>query len=201
MQRFLTLVLLLAVAAAAGYFILWQDKPPEPEPETSASDESPATAAPEADIVAQSIELTQGRAGKIMWSLEAQTGEYDEAAGIIDLDQPRITYYLGEKREKVRLGSKTGTVYQNEDRLILRQGVTGAYDVFDIGADQLDYDGEDGELVLVGDVTMRRSGLELFSQHSVIHLLSKNMTATGNVTAVIRRHEFETDPEAQESEQ
>ncbi|MDK2955000.1 MAG: hypothetical protein PWQ57_496 [Desulfovibrionales bacterium] len=191
MPRLLAVLLVLAAAAGAGYFFFGRggagnDAPPPVVSNQSAASESQ----PEADIVADAIELTQGQAGRIMWSLKADTGRYHEQDGLIDLDEPRITYFLGEKREEVHLGSQAGTVYQKQDRIVLSELVSGSYDAFDIKANRLDYEGEGGALILSGAVSLKRFGLDLDADKAVIHLLNKTMTATGNVTAVIRRDEL-----------
>jgi LPS export ABC transporter protein LptC len=198
MRRLLALLLVLAAAAGVGYIFFGLDDGDDAgsgsvSPVVSDQNATPESQ-PEADIVADSIELTQGRAGRIMWSLKADTGRYHETDGLIDLEEPRITYFLGKDREEVRLGSRAGTVYQQQDRVVLSERVSGAYDAFDIKANRLDYEGEGGELILSGAVSLKRFGLDLDADQAVIHLLNKTMTATGNVTAVIRRDELASEP-------
>lgn len=139
----------------------------------------------EAEVVAQDVELVQGRQGALEWKLLAKTAKYNQEEKLVGVTAPRLTAYYGEERREVFIKADRGEVDQGKDNLTLYDNVTGRFGKLDITAPYLDYVGGDDMVYIKGGVHLVKPELDLTAEEAVIDLEKRELVATGGVTAIL----------------
>lgn len=148
----------------------------------------------EASVVAQDVELTQGRQGAMEWKLLAKTAKYNQEAKLVGVTDPRLTAYYGEDRREVFIRADRGEVDQSKDNLTLYDNVTGRFGRLDISAPHLDYNGGDDKVFITGGAHLTKPELDLTAEEAEIDLEKRVLVATGNVKAVIHPAALKASP-------
>ncbi len=148
----------------------------------------------EAAIIAEDIELVQGKQGAMTWKLLAKTAKYNQEKKLVGVTRPQLTAFYGEKRQEVYVKADRGEVDQTEDNLTLYDNVTGRFGDLALNAQNLDYVGAIDKVYLKGGVTVRRPDMTLKASAVEINLVTRQMIAAGGVEALLAPKGFETNP-------
>lgn len=141
--------------------------------------------APEPEILARDVEFVQGDEGRVNWRIRASRAEYDQDNGVVDVDHPQMTSYLGRDRREVFVRADVGTVNQQQDSLTLRSNVDGRFGLFSIKAESLDYFGVMQKVFLKGGVSVSRPDISINARAVEINIATHRLVAAGGVTAVL----------------
>jgi len=139
----------------------------------------------EAQVVAQDVELVQGRKGAMEWKLLAKTAKYNQEKKLVGVTDPRLTAFYGKDRREVFIRADRGEVDQAKDNLTLYDNVTGRFGGLDIYAPFLDYVGGEDKVYIRGGVHVKRTDLDMTADEAEIDLESRVLIATGKVNAVL----------------
>ncbi|MDC0335951.1 LPS export ABC transporter periplasmic protein LptC [Pseudodesulfovibrio sp.] len=148
----------------------------------------------EAAIVAEDIELVQGKQGAMTWKLLAKTAQYNQEKKLIGVERPQLTAYYGEDRQEVYVKADRGEVDQNDDNLTLYDNVAGRFGDLSLNAQHLDYVGAIDKVYLKGGVIVRRPDMTLEASAVEIDLVSRKLTAAGGVKALLAPKGFDANP-------
>lgn len=139
----------------------------------------------EANVVAEDIELVQGKQGAMTWKLLAKSAKYNQGKHLIGVEYPQLTAYYGEDRQEVYVKSDRGDIDQTNDNLTLYDGVTGRFGDIALDAQQLDYVGAIEKVYLKGGVTVRHPDMTIKAAAVEIDLVSRELIAAGGVEALL----------------
>lgn len=148
----------------------------------------------EADIVAEDIELVQGKQGAMTWKLLAKTAKYNQEKKLVGVTRPQLTAYFGDDRQEVYVKADRGEVDQTEDNLTLYDNVTGRFGDLALNAQHLDYVGAIDKVYLKGGVTVRRPEMTLTASAVEIDLIDRQLVAAGGVEALLAPKGFDGNP-------
>ncbi|MBN2140734.1 MAG: LPS export ABC transporter periplasmic protein LptC [Desulfovibrionaceae bacterium] len=149
-----------------------------------------------ADIVAQDIELVQGKQGKVLWRLRAASAEYDQKKGVVLVRGPQMSSYVGEDRREVYVRGRMGEVNQKDNNLTLWDDVQGRFGLFVLKADTFDYIGAMDKIFLKGGVSVSRPDISVNATAIEIDISARELVAAGQVTARITPEDFLGDLDA-----
>ncbi|NDV19205.1 LPS export ABC transporter periplasmic protein LptC [Pseudodesulfovibrio sp. JC047] len=197
MKRRPTLIILLifAIGLVAGLTInavFFADPIIEHEALQTEGSKSRQRLLEEANVVAKDIELVQGKQGSLTWKLLAKTAKYNQERGLIGVETPQLTAFLGTDRKEVYVRSDRGEVDQANDNLTLYDNVSGRFGTLALDAQQLDYVGAIDKVYLKGGVTVRRPDLTIQATALEIDLVTRQLVAAGAVTALLAPEGFDT---------
>ena len=171
-----------------GLFLSRGERPGGEEPKTGGKERSaPAGALGGADIVAQDIELVQGKGG------QARNAEYNQDKGRVMVVKPQMLSYVGEERREVYIQAERGEIDQQGDNLTLWDRVEGRYGHFALSADNFDFIGAMNKVFLKGSVQVRRPDMSIDAAAVEIDLASRELVAAGGVTAFIASRDVNLD--------
>lgn len=148
----------------------------------------------EADIIAEDIELVQGKQGAMTWKLLAKTAKYNQDKKLIGVDRPQLTAFFGEDRQEVYVKADRGEVDQTNDNLTLYDNVTGRFGDLGLTAQHLDYVGAIDKVYLKGGVTVQRPDMTLKAVAVEIDLITRQLVAAGGVEALLAPKGLEETP-------
>ncbi len=148
----------------------------------------------ESAIVAEDIELVQGKQGAMTWKLLAKTAKYNQEKKLIGVERPQLTAYYGEDRQEVYVKADRGEIDQNDDNLTLYDNVTGRFGDMSLNAQHLDYIGAINKVYLKGGVTVRRPEMTFKAAAVEIDLVERQLVAAGGVEALLAPRGFEEIP-------
>lgn len=146
----------------------------------------------EADVVGEDVELTQGADGRIDWKVQAKSAQYDETKGLVAVNLPQLTAYIGEERGEVFLRADRGEVDQTGDNLRLWDDVIGRYGRFAVSAADFDYIGSMNKIYLRGQVCIERQDMAVNATTVEIDITARTLVAAGGVTATLSPRELES---------
>lgn len=141
--------------------------------------------ADEPDIAAQDVEIVQGSGGEIRWRLRAQKAEYDQTRGVVRVERPQMTSYLGPDRQEVFIMSEQGVVDQGADNMEFSGGVVGKVSDFTLKARSFDFLSETNIITLRGMVELTRPDMVVHAGVVRIDLANRQMVADEGVDAEI----------------
>lgn len=177
-----------------GLFLSRGEKPADEESRPGAREKSgPAGALGGADIVAQDIELVQGKAGQVQWRLRARNAEYNQGKGRVMVVKPQMLSYVGEERREVYIQAERGEIDQQGDNLTLWDRVEGRYGHFALSAESFDYIGAMNKVFLKGGVQVRRPDMSIDAAAVEIDLTTRELVAAGGVSAFIASRNVDLD--------
>ena len=142
----------------------------------------------EAAIIAEDIELTQGKQGVMTWKLQAVAAQYNLEKGLVGVDRPQLTAYFGDDRQEVYVKADRGEVDQADDNLTLHDNVTGRFGDLALDAQHLDYVGAINKVYLKGGVTVRHPDMTLTAAAVEIDLVTRQLVAAGGVSTLLAPH-------------
>lgn len=145
------------------------------------------------EISADDILLEQGSAGALDWKLLARKANYDQNKRLVLVDHPQLTAFFGTDRKEVYVRADSGEVDQRNDNLTLYDNVDGRFGMFSVKAKNFDYVGAIDKVVIKGGVRVARPDLQLNATAVEIDLLSEQMVAAGDVSAVLRTNAINAD--------
>jgi len=177
-----------------GLFLSRGERPGGEEPKTGGKERSaPAGALGGADIVAQDIELVQGKGGQVQWRLRARNAEYNQDKGRVMVVKPQMLSYVGEERREVYIQAERGEIDQQGDNLTLWDRVEGRYGHFALSAENFDYIGAMNKVFLKGGVQVRRPDMSIDAAAVEIDLTTRELVAAGGVSAFIASRNVDLD--------
>lgn len=141
--------------------------------------------APEPEILARDVEFVQGKDGNVDWRIRAAAAQYDQDNGIVSVDFPQMTSYLGQERREVFVRADSGQINQQQDTLSLRSNVDGRFGMFSIKSESLDYFGVMQKVFLKGGVSVSRPDISINARAVEINIATHQLVAAGGVTAVM----------------
>ena len=115
----------------------------------------------EANVVAEDIELVQGKQGAMTWRLLAKSAKYNQEKHLVGVEHPQLTAYYGKDRQEVYVKADRGDIDQANDNLTLYDGVTGRFGDIALDAQHLDYVGAIDKVYLKGGVTVRHPDMTI----------------------------------------
>lgn len=183
--------LVLGIAVKEVFF---SDPLIEEEREAPLAEKSRKQLLDEADIIAEDIELVQGKQGAMTWKLLAKTAKYNQEKKLVGVERPQLTAFYGEDRQEVYVKADRGEVDQTDDNLTLYDNVTGRFGDLALTAQNLDYVGAIDKVYLKGGVTVRRPDMTLKAVAVEIDLISRELVAAGGVEALLAPKGFEENP-------
>ncbi|QJB57651.1 LPS export ABC transporter periplasmic protein LptC [Pseudodesulfovibrio sp. zrk46] len=148
----------------------------------------------EADIVAEDIELVQGKQGAMTWKLLAKSAKYNQEKKLIGVVRPQLTAYYGDDRQEVYVKADRGEVDQQDDNLTLYDNVTGRFGDMELIAQHLDYVGAIDKVYLKGGVIVRRPDMTLQAAAVEINLVTHELVAAGRVNALLAPEGLDKNP-------
>lgn len=148
----------------------------------------------EADIVAEDIELVQGKQGAMTWKMLAKTAKYNQEKKLVGVDKPQLTAFYGDDRQEVYVKADRGEVDQADDNLTLYDNVTGRFGDLELNAQHLDYVGAIDKVYLKGGVIIRRPDMSFKSTAVEIDLATRQLVAAGGVEAFLAPQGIESSP-------
>ncbi|QGY41128.1 LPS export ABC transporter periplasmic protein LptC [Pseudodesulfovibrio cashew] len=184
----LSILIIFAVGMTIGIAVktyFFSDPLVMEQPAPSTADMSREELLNQADIVAEDIELVQGKQGAMTWKLLAKTAKYNQKRKLIGVTRPQLTAYFGEDRKEVYVKADRGEVDQSNDNLTLYDNITGRFGDMELVAQYLDYVGAIKKVYLKGGVTVRRPDMTLTATAVEIDLVSRELTAAGDVKALM----------------
>lgn len=177
-----------------GLFLSRGEKPAGEEPKAGGKERgAPAGALGGADIIAQDIELVQGKAGQVQWRLRARNAEYNQDKGRVMVVKPQMLSYVGEERREVYIQAERGEIDQQGDNLTLWDRVEGRYGHFALSAENFDYIGAMNKVFLKGGVQVRRPDMSIDAAAVEIDLATRELVAAGGVSAFIASRNVDLD--------
>jgi len=193
----LSFILIFAVGLALGLSVkaLFFSAPiVEKAADSAKTEKSREDILKEADIIAEDIELVQGKQGAMTWKLLAKSAKYNQEKKLIGVDRPQLTAFYGDDRQEVYVKADRGEVDQNDDNLTLYDNVTGRFGDMELIAQHLDYVGAIDKVYLKGGVTVRRPDMTLQASAVEIDLATRQMVAAGGVEALLAPKGFDENP-------
>ena len=148
----------------------------------------------EADVVAEDIELVQGKQGAMTWKMLAKTAKYNQEKKLIGVDKPQLTAYYGDDRQEVYVKADRGEVDQSDDNLTLYDNVTGRFGDLELNAQHLDYVGAIDKVYLKGGVIIRRPDMSFKATAVEIDLVTRQLVAAGGVEALMAPQGLDESP-------
>ena len=176
-----------------GLFLSRGETPKGESKPTAQEKTSPAGALGGADIVAQDIELVQGKAGQVQWRLRARNAEYNQDKGRVMVSKPQLQSYVGEERREVYIQAERGELDQQGNNLTLWDRVEGRYGHFALSADNFDFIGAMNKVFLKGGVQVRRPDMSIDASAVEIDLNTRELVAAGGVSAFIASRNVDLD--------
>lgn len=137
------------------------------------------------DLSLKGVELTQGEAGATQWRLTAEKASYDQEQNRVEVDSPKVTYFLKDGGE-LRVTAPSGEVRQDEQTASLWPEVEATYQNNDIRAERLTWSGENKTLVLSGNVRLENPDMEFTAPELRVLLDQNTLTAENGVHVVLR---------------
>lgn len=179
MKRLLWAVAILAVLAAGSY-AAWRFSGLG----KAAREVAKAAKDTKVDVSVQGLTLSQGKEGKLSWTLSAQRAEYLQEQGRIRVYNPRLVYYAEDrdgKRHEVVVSAPQGEVDQEKEVADLGPAVRIDSNNSTIQADALHYAGAGRTLRLSGHVSLLHRSLSMNATEVVLDLTTNEITARGGV--------------------
>lgn len=189
--------LIFAVGLTLGVMVkamFFSDPVVEEKVEESTAEKTRQQLLNEADVVAEDIELVQGRQGALEWKLLAKSAKYNQEKKLIGVTRPQLTAFFGDDQQEVYVKADRGEVDQSSDNLTLYENVTGRFGDLELIANHLDYVGAMNKVYLKGGVTVRRPEMTLTAVAVEIDLVSRELVAAGGVEALLAPKGFEENP-------
>lgn len=148
----------------------------------------------EADIIAEDIELVQGKQGFMTWKMLAKTAKYNQEKQLVGVEKPQLTAYYGDDRQEVYVKADRGEVDQSDDNLTLYDNVTGRFGEMALNAQHLDYVGAIDKVYLKGGVVIRRPDMSFEAAAVEIDLVTRQLVAAGGIKALLAPRGLENSP-------
>ena len=136
------------------------------------------------DVSVQGLTLSQGKEGRLSWTLSAQRAEYLQEQGRIRVYNPLLVYYADDRkgrRYEVRVSAPQGEVDQGKEEADLGPEVRIESSNSTIHADALHYAGAGRTLLLTGHVVLVHNELTMNASEVVLDLKTNEITARGGV--------------------
>lgn len=193
MRTLVVFLLVFAVIGGGAYWLFVADDAAQHSIAPDVADQPPDDAmntaerhddSTPADLTVEGFELTHGQDGRAEWTLVAERGIYRQAGGVVDVENPTVTYYL-ENGESVIASAPRGEVTQEKNSASLHPDVTIMYKGTRVSADRLDYSGKGRVLDLSGGVSLQGGGWSSLAESMRIDLERDTVEAVGGVTANI----------------
>lgn len=173
---FLAVVAALAAAAAGVWYFSGLGK--------VAREAAQAARDAKVDVSVQGLTLSQGKEGRLSWTLSAERAEYLQEQGRIRVYNPRLVYYAEDRkgqRHEVLVTAPQGEVSQEREEAAIGPGVHIQSGNSTIRADMLYYAGAGRTLRLEGDVSLTHEQLSLNATEAVLDLKTFEIVARGGV--------------------
>ena len=143
------------------------------------------------DLSLEGVTLRQGKDGRLLWTLNATSADYQKDEGFVLLSNPKILYFQDDKPEPLYVEGDHGKVDQKNDQAFIWSNVTVRYQDALLTAARLHYDGSKRLLMFDDDVVMVRGDMRLMADAAELDLKDENLLARGNVRArIIARSSF-----------
>ncbi|WP_462326924.1 LPS export ABC transporter periplasmic protein LptC [Desulfobaculum sp.] len=174
--RMLLVAVLVLVTMLGAAYIIWRGS-------GASVDDVPITAPP-VDMAMQGVELTRSAGDGSLWTLKAESADYEKQDGRITVEAPVIDW-TKEGREPVHIVAPKGRVDQATGsaelwpEVVVTSGDTTVY------SKRLNYDGEARIITVREDVRIVREGMTLRAPEVVYDLSTNVITATGGVESVM----------------
>ncbi len=181
-------------AGVAVKALFFSDTAIQPKVEEQLTEKTREQLLNEADIIAEDVELVQGKQGAMVWKLLAKTAKYNQEKKLVGVTRPQLTAYYGEDRQEVYVKADRGEIDQTEDNLTLYDNVTGRFGDMELNAQHLDYVGAIDKVYLKGGVSVRRPDMTLKASAVEIDLVSRQLIAAGGVEALLAPEGFDANP-------
>ncbi|WP_092158871.1 LPS export ABC transporter periplasmic protein LptC [Maridesulfovibrio ferrireducens] len=181
-------VLMLLTVLFAGFVtgtLLGSKFAPYPHMARGLVDSPPFGSDSDSDVSAEEIELIQGTGGDIEWILRAGSADYDQENGMVKVDKPKVTYYLGRDRKEVFVRALYGEVSQQGKGLKLWDHVEGHYDDMRLQSDSLDFKPKDNLIFLEGNVKVQSPSIYISSQRVKVDLKTREIMIEDGLEALI----------------
>lgn len=149
-----------------------------------------------AALAMKAITMTQGEQGIELWRLKADWGNMRRKDNVMELEQPRFTYYMPPDNKVVSILSDKGDIEQEEQRIRFLDSVVATYDDKTLHAPEMHYVGK------TRDVICPRGGLIIGQDYKgsadniVWHMNDQMIRAFGNIDVT-----FENDADIFKSRQ
>lgn len=127
--------------------------------------------------------LTHGQNGTILWELDGQQADYDQATDTLRITAPRIHYF--SPHGPITATALHGQVWQKRGEAELVGNLTAQMRDHTMSAQSMRYNEADARLVFAGSVQVRGPRLDLDAPEVQVFLSEERIIATGGVQAVI----------------
>lgn len=155
------------------------------------------TADPE-EVVAlamKAINLAQGENGAELWRLKADWGNIRRRDNIMELENPRFTYYMSPDGKAVSIVSRKGEIEQEQQIIRFVDSVVATYEDRTLQAPLITYSGKPRELVCPQGGNVRGEGYEGRADRIVWQMNSEILEAFGDVVVMFEQDIFTSRPE------
>ncbi len=139
----------------------------------------------QADLSLEGVEMTQGKEGEVEWRLQAKEGRYGKDSQVVELEEPRVTYFGKDQREKIKISGPRGRVKQAQDTAFIFPSVRVETEDGVVTAENATYIGRESKVVLWGDVRFKGGDSRFNSSRAKYYLDRDFLRAEGGVSAVI----------------
>lgn len=137
------------------------------------------------DLSLQGINLSQGRDGRKLWSLNATGADYAEDNGSLTLEAPIVTYWGDGGNSTLEVRAPKGQVWQKQDRARMWNGVNATNGQYTLDGQELTYSGAVRTLYMNGTVILQGEGVAGHFDTLTYFLDTGNITARGNIQVTL----------------
>lgn len=164
----------IAITAMGGAWIALHMWSPEPTPSLPALQATLQLTAPH---------LTHGQNGTLIWELDGQQADYDQASDTLRITAPHIRYF--SPHGPITATAIHGQVWQKRGTAELAGDLTAQMRDHTITAQNMRYSEPRAILIFTGHVQIRGPRLDLDAPEIQVFLNEDRVTATGGVQAVL----------------
>lgn len=134
-----------------------------------------------AALAMKTITMTQGEQGMELWRLKADWGNMRRRDNVMELEQPRFTYYMPPDNRAVLILSDKGDIAQEEQRIRFLNSVVATYDDKTLLAPEMHYVGKARDVICPRGGRIIGQGYEGSADNIVWHMNDHMITAFGNI--------------------
>ncbi len=135
------------------------------------------------DLSLEGVTLRQGKDGRLLWTLNATSADYQKDKGFVVLSNPKILYFQDDKPDPLYVEGDHGKVDQKNDQAFIWSNVTVRYQDALLTAARLHYDGIKRLLMFDENIVMVRGDMRLMADAAELDLKDEHLLARGNVRA------------------
>lgn len=139
-KKLAVLLVLLGIVGTGTYMVMDTGSPvkkPAAGPETLETLQQDEASS----MTMDNLDISQGEKGEVLWNLKADAANMLREDETILVRNPRLVYFLPEKRGQVLVVSKNGVVDQRNDKMRFESSVKSTHEDNELLSELLEYDG------------------------------------------------------------